>query len=207
MFQCVHWAHCAWVCVWVCVSVCMIQVTEYQQWKEMSSTWTVHHLGCPCLSFLTPSIHFLSLPLFSLSTSLARFAVFLHRVHSDSVEIFGPYPTHPFIPSAHLTFYFLHRFLSVSISQLLCPWKFELCSKFSSLFILTCFYSFTPPRFYFVEKWILTLGIKNILLLVSLASSLYDISARSQRVILNCLPKWSILMNIISNRLHFKNNN
>lgn len=75
-FQCVHWAHCAWVCVWVCVSVCMIQVTEYQQWKEMSSTWTVHHLGCPCLSFLTPSIHFLSLPLFSLFTSLARFCRF-----------------------------------------------------------------------------------------------------------------------------------
>lgn len=186
----------------------MIQVTEYQQWKEMSSTWTVHHLGCPCLSFLTPSIHFLSLPLFSLSTSLARFCRFsppgplwlCWNFWSISYPSFHSLcPLNLLFPSSFSFCFYL--------SQLLCPWKFELCSKFSSLFILTCFYSFTPPRFYFVEKWILTLGIKNILLLVSLASSLYDISARSQRVILNCLPKWSILMNIISNRLHFKNNN
>lgn len=47
-------------------SLCVIQVTDCQQWREMSSTWTVHHLCCLCLSFLTlshPIQPFLSLVL------------------------------------------------------------------------------------------------------------------------------------------------
>lgn len=38
----------------VCVCVCVLQVRECQQWREMSSTWTVHHL-CS-FSFPTRSI-------------------------------------------------------------------------------------------------------------------------------------------------------
>lgn len=133
-------------CVCLCVWYRSQSINNGKRWVPHERFTTS---AAPVSLFsLHPSIFSLFLCSHSLHLLLS-FAVFLHSVHSDSVEIFGPYPTHPFIPSAHLTFYFLHHFLSVSISQLLCPWKFELCSKFSSLFILTCFYSFTPPRFYF----------------------------------------------------------
>lgn len=109
------------LCLSLCLSVCVCVYDTGHRVSTMERD-EFHMNGSPPrlpLSVFSHSIH----P-FSLSSSVLTLYVscsVLPFFSTLTVEIFGPYPTHPFIPSAHLTFYFLHRFLSVSTSQLLCP--------------------------------------------------------------------------------------
>lgn len=67
------------LCLSLCLSVCVCVYDTGHRVSTMERD-EFHMNGSPPrlprLSFLTPSIHFLSLPLFSLSTSLARFCRF-----------------------------------------------------------------------------------------------------------------------------------
>lgn len=143
----------------------MIQVTECQQWRKMSSTWTVHHLCCLCLSFLAisihPSIFPLPLSVLTLSQSLTQCRCSSSPHPHIYVLLFWPtsfsrfYSLHPLnlspFPSSlsvslicfqSLSRYFYLFYPSVLASICLCSPQFS--SAFSPLSVSNLFFPIFP---------------------------------------------------------------